>query len=228
MCSRSYRTFLPLVLLLNELSCTHQSQSAITEIRKESSSVVIGWHHTTGLQIQDPGCQSGYWKGFSAAECSTSKASKYGTSLVLEFEVPDPVRLSRQSFIEYLTPQIDTGNFRKLQREIEDIHTKEISGSLLISLTVTEWKFWIADKPTRILTDTPMQFWFAVRGSLTRIQSNQTLWTDVCFYRSNERDEGPYKFEDLLRNGGAMMKQIIERAAHSCGKDLAEKLLTAT
>jgi hypothetical protein len=191
------------------------------------SGVVIDWDRTTDLKVVDPGCQAGYWKGFDAAACTTSKAVEHGKELVLQLRLQDPVHLSRKRFIEVLAAELVIHNLNQLQAEINDNSTPEIQGSLHIRLKVTEWNFWVAEKPTKILTDTPMQFWFAVRGALTRKQGDDTLWTDICFYRSNEQGQGPYKFGDLHRKDGAMMKEIIERAAHICGEDLAKKLLAA-
>lgn len=176
--------------------CAHSSQNAVSEVRKELSGVVIGWDRTADPKVVDPGCQAGYWKGFDAAACTTSKAVEHGKKLVLELQLRDPVHLSRKRFIEVLASELGTHNLKQLQAEINDTSTPDIQDSLLIRLKVTEWNFWIAEKPTKILTDTPMQFWFAVRGSLIRIQGDRTLWTDICFYRSNEQGQGPYKLGD--------------------------------
>ena len=71
-----------------------------------------------------------------------------------------------------------------------------------------------------------MYFWFAVASDVTDVRERRTLRAETCFYRTNERGEGPYRFGDLMANEGAKMKQVMAHAAKECGKELAAKLLT--
>ena len=242
-----------LLLLLCSWGCAHKSEDVKAEILKNmngTSGVVVGHYRPRTLQFDDPSCEEkslpymgggGLLGAFLHALTSEAPCSRMNRALAirvsLELALQDPTPLVRERFLAELASKLGSGNLRVLPRPVEPEAPDVIGPSLVIDFKTFELKFWrfLADdeltfgsfwKPKiKDPIDKPFHFWFGVRSSVTQVAERRTLSAEACFYRTNERGEGPYSFGELLADEGAKLKQVIEHAADECGKELAAKIL---
>jgi len=226
--------------------CTHQRVDVVAEIRKNlqgPSGVTVGRYHARRLQFDDPVCMSketAIYGAFLFGEC-VRKTSAIGDKLTREFALQDPTPLVEKRFVDDLTARVGAGNLRVLPKPVETDDPSVIGQSLVIDFKIFQSYFmmwwtpkedssfkwwWTSEEINDLLNNKSMHFWFAVRSYVTQVSERRILWSEACFYRTNERGEGPYRHGELLADNGAKMKQIIEHAADVCGKELAAKLLS--
>lgn len=224
---------LPLLGLV-ALGCAHKGEDVVTEIRNNlqaPTGVTVGRYPARRLLFDDPVCMSKeadiyfFWL-FS--EC-VKKRSAIGDKLTREFALQDPTPLVEKRFVDDLTARVGGGNLRVLPKPVETENPSVIGQSLVIDFKIFQSHFitWWTPNKINDPNHKPMHFWFAVRSYATQVRERRTLWAEACFYRTNERGEGSYRYGELLADNGAKMKQIIEHAADECGRELATKLLAA-
>lgn len=228
-----------IVLLLSFLlvsflawGCSHQGGDVVAEIHKNlqaPSGVTVGRYPATQLLFDDPVCMSQtvpFPFPFGFYECSYKKALAIGDKLTQEFALQDPTPLVEKRFVDDLTARVGAGNLRILPKAVEPEEPSTIGSPLVIDFKTFQLSFELLGTEYGEPNNAPMHLWFAVRSHITQVSEGRTLWAEVCFYRTNDRGEGPYQHGELLADNGAKMKQIIEHAAEVCGKELAAKLLS--
>ncbi len=229
---------LKIVLLLSILlvtflawGCTHQGVDVVAEIRKNlqaPSGVAVGRYPARRLLFDDPVCTSKpvpFPFPFGTYGCISKKALAIGDKLTREFALQDPTPLVEKRFVDDLTARVGAGNLKVLPKAVEPEEPSTIGSALVIDFKTFQWSFEILGTKYGEPNNAPMHLWFAVRSRATQVSEGRTLWAEACFYRTNERGEGPYRYGELLADNGAKMKQIIEHAADECGKELAAKVL---
>src|SRR5947209_6736871 len=226
------RFSMPLLGLV-ALGCAHKGEDVVTEIRNNlqaPSGVTVGRYPAKRLLFEDPVCMSketDIYFFFLFSEC-IDKRSAIGDKLTREFALQDPTSLVEKRFVDNLTSWVGAGNLRILPKAVEPEKPSTIGSSLVIDFKTFELKFWsFGNTGYNEPNNMTMHFWFAVRSRATQVTEGRTLWAEVCFYRTNDRGEGPYRYGELLADNGAKVKQIIEHAADECGRELATKLLSA-
>lgn len=226
--------------------CAHERVDVVAEIRKNlqaPSGVTVGRYPPRRLAFDDPVCMStpsANWPRSLFSEC-IRKRSAIGDQLTREFALQDPTPLVEKRFVDDLTDRVGAGNLRVLPKPVESDDPSVIGQSLVIDFKIFEFYFkswwtpkedssfkwwWTPEEINDLLNNKSMHFWFAVRSYVTQVSERRILWSETCFYRTNDRRRGPYRRGELLADNGAQMKQIIEHAAEVCGKELAAKLLS--
>jgi len=237
------------VLLLSSLlgeflasGCSHERVDVVAEIHKNlqaPSGVTVGRYPPRRLAFDDPVCWSKQGGNFLFSHCP-DKSRAIGDQLTREFALQDPTAIVEKRFVDDLTARVGAGNLRVLPMPVETENPSGIGQSLVIDFKIFEFYFkswYTPQEDSSFFYRTPeemndwlknksMHFWFAVRSYVTQISERRILWSETCFYRTNDRRRGPYRRGELLADNGAQMKQIIEHAAEVCGKELAAKLLS--
>jgi len=207
--------------------------SEILSYLRMNPNIVVARYHPGAMQFQDATCREGYSRSlhwglplfpFLSSNPCLARASVLGQNLTRELALQDPTPLVQQHFLHQLTSKVSLDNVTVLQT-VELERPKLIGSSLVIDFKTFESSFQVWAVKYDSPNNAPFHFWFGVRTSATEGQEGKKLWAEACFYRTNERGEGPYRLEELLSDGGAKVKQIIEHAANECGKELAAKIL---
>lgn len=222
-------TWIPAVALL---ACGHHSPNLLKDIReylaKQSGTVVVRYA-PEALYFHDPSCRGtnlGFFRGTAGCDVIRT-AGAHGSKIALAYAIEAPTPLVQESFLSALKPHIDIQHVQVQSAWTAREDLKTSKPVIIIDFRVFDWKFhvWDPKADSKPPEEVELTFWFGAKSSIDRVDPEHTLWAETCFVRTNERGEGPYRYGDLLANGGAKVKELTRRAAETCGKELASKLV---